>query len=152
MDLAKTLLKKNTDEIFAKKYWRDVVCEFVATFFLVSLQTAAALTWTNPPQCTRAQYALGSGFAVVILTEAFAPMGGAHMNPAVTLGFAVAGEVNLLRGMCVETHTHTTNAHAPHILETHRHRYTHTHSTHACTHTHTHSLTHTHAHTRAHSI
>ena len=94
----KTFLKKNIDEFFSKKFWRDVVSELLATFCLVSIQSAISLAWKNKEQCGVIQYALGIGFAVTILMEAFAPLGGAHMNPAVSIGFAVAGEITLFRG------------------------------------------------------
>ena len=103
MSLLKKFLKKNSDEIFCKKFWRDVACELVATFCLVSIQSAIALKWTNPDQCELVQYALGVGFVVMVLIEAFAPMGGAHMNPAVTIGFALAGKITISR--CEYTQT-----------------------------------------------
>ena len=94
----KTFLKKNIDEFFSKKFWRDVACELVATFCLVSIQSAVSLNWTDKEQWGVIQYALGIGFVVTVLMEAFAPLGGAHMNPAVTIGFASAGEITLFRG------------------------------------------------------
>ncbi len=100
MAFGEEFLKKNVNEFFTKNFWRDVVCELVATFFLVSVQSAAAVTWTNPdPDSIHVlEYALATGFTVTILNEAFLPLGGAHMNPALSIGFALAGKITPVRG------------------------------------------------------
>ena len=75
--------------------------QVVGTFCLVSVQTGIALRMTDRDDaCALVLYALGVGFVVTALIEAFAPMGGAHMNPALTVGFALAGEVTASRRKC----------------------------------------------------
>lgn len=99
MGIPKAIFKKNVEEIFTKKFWRDVTCELVATFCLVTIQSALALSWpTSETNAGTIQYALGLGLVVIILMETFAPMGGAHMNPAVSIGFALAGQMTFCRG------------------------------------------------------
>ncbi len=86
------------NELRGRELWRDVICELVATFCLESAQCALPLSWDNPDRGGVVQIALGMGFVVTILIEAFGPLSGAHMNPAVTISMAASGMITVTRG------------------------------------------------------
>ncbi len=86
------------NELKGRLLWRDVVCELVATFCLESAQCALPLSWNNSDRGGVVQIALGMGFVVTILIEAFGPLSGAHMNPAVTVSMAASGIITITRG------------------------------------------------------
>ncbi len=89
-------------EVKTAEFWRDVIAEGLATFFLVAVQCALPLTWsdTTLQLGNVVQVALGMGFVVTVLIEVFGEMGGAHMNPAVTISMMLTTKVTCLRGKC----------------------------------------------------
>lgn len=87
-------------EVKTLAFWRDVLAEALATFFLVSIQCALPLTWndTTLQLGNAVQIGLGMGFIITVLIEVFGELSGAHMNPAVTVSMMVATKVTVLRG------------------------------------------------------
>ena len=41
---------------------------------------------------------LAMGCVVTIMVEVFTPLGGAHMNPAVSIAFVISGNITILKG------------------------------------------------------
>ncbi len=84
-------------------FWRDIVAEGIATFFLVSVQCALPLTWDWTVAPTNdATYAtligVGMGFVVLVLAETFGELGGANMNPAVSFALCLGGKLTFTKG------------------------------------------------------
>lgn len=79
-------------------FWRDVIGELLATFFLVSVQCALPLVWDDRNQGDVLQTGLGMGFVVIAIGWGWGDFGGAHMNPAVTLALAIRMEITFVRG------------------------------------------------------
>src|SRR5438270_12493502 len=67
---------------------RALVAEFIGTFALIFIGAGAAITLGvnhDPP------VAFAHGLAILVFTAAFADISGAHFNPAVSIGLAIAG-------------------------------------------------------------
>ena len=84
---------------------RELTAEAVGTFALVLALCGTLLL--APPGIAPVAAALAAGGAVVAVTAAFAPISGAHLNPAVTLGLIAAGRLDstrapfLILGQCL---------------------------------------------------
>ena len=85
-------------EIKQRAFWRDVCVELLATFFLMSVQAALPLSW-NVGLGGVVQVALGMGFIVATMAWTLGDFGGGHMNPAVSIAFALRRDITVLRGM-----------------------------------------------------
>ena len=76
---------------------RDASAEFLATLLLVFTgcgATIAAVAETDTAD--NLQTALAWGFAYATLTQLFAAVYGAHMNPAVSLAFLVTRKITIM--------------------------------------------------------
>jgi aquaporin NIP len=71
---------------------KKALAEFLGTFFLVFAGTGAiVIDGVSGGSIGHAGIALTFGLVVLAMIHAFGDVSGAHLNPAVTLGFAVAG-------------------------------------------------------------
>ena len=84
-------------ELVSVVFYRDVIAELIATFFLMAVQCLLPLGW-NDSATVVVQTALGMGFVVAATAWVIGDFGGAHMNPAVTLAMVMRAEVTVLRG------------------------------------------------------
>ncbi|XP_045783410.1 aquaporin-5-like [Maniola jurtina] len=80
---------------WARRWWRALVAELLATALLVLLGVASLLPagGAAPPL---AHPAWAFGFVVLLNVEAFGPASGAHMNPAVSLAALLTGRLPAL--------------------------------------------------------
>lgn len=73
--------------------WRALLSEFVGTFTLVFIgASAVALTISQGGSLLASAFAFG--LALMTIIYVWGPYSGAHVNPAVSFGFAVAGQMN----------------------------------------------------------
>ena len=84
-------------EVCTRVFWRDLMCEFTATFIYIAFHTASGMQWSDRP-LTMLEKGLPSGFIVFCLIEGFGHLSGAHFNPAVTLGFFFTRDIKLIKG------------------------------------------------------
>ncbi|URD97046.1 zinc finger protein [Musa troglodytarum] len=83
--------RKRFPEIFPPFLLRKVIAEVIATFFLVFVTSGAgALNKNNPRVVSQLCASVAGGLIVTVMIYAVGHISGAHMNPAVTLAFAVS--------------------------------------------------------------
>ncbi|XP_066152864.1 neurogenic protein big brain [Euwallacea fornicatus] len=87
-------------ELRTFEFWKAVISESVASFvytFLVCGANAASRMGTTSPASVFLLTALTSGFAMMFLTQFFANISGAHVNPAVTIAMGAIKRISFLR-------------------------------------------------------
>ncbi len=94
---------KIVHEFRSPGFYRDIVAEGIATFFLVSVQCALPLTWDRTvAPANDAAYAtligVGMGFVILVLAETFGELGGANMNPAVSIALCLGNKLTVTKG------------------------------------------------------
>ncbi|CAL9043006.1 aquaporin NIP2-1 [Musa acuminata AAA Group] len=83
--------RRNLKELFPPFLPRKVVSEMIATYLLVFVTCGAgALNKNNPGVVSQLGQSVAGGLIVTVMIYAVGHISGAHMNPAVTLAFAVA--------------------------------------------------------------
>lgn len=73
--------------------WRRLVSEFVGTFFLVLVAAGAAMVKVKyPDTVSLAAAVVAPGVMVMAIIMFMGKVSGAHLNPAVSIGFALRGD------------------------------------------------------------
>lgn len=86
------------------EFWRSVLAECVASFLYTFLLCATHLTWSGSsyvfgPSPNWIVIALTSGFTMATLVQCFGHISGGHVNPVVTLIFALTKKISPLRAL-----------------------------------------------------
>lgn len=97
-------LGKTEKEFMSMDAWRAAAAEFVATFLFTFVSCGAVVTsgWTefanmslDPSRIVLIAFA--HGIMITVLVGAIGSISGGHINPAVSLAFAVCGRISLMR-------------------------------------------------------
>jgi aquaporin Z len=76
-----------------RQEWRRLVSEFVGTFFLVLVAAGAAMVKVKyPDTVSLAAAVVAPGVMVMAIIMFMGKVSGAHLNPAVSVGFALRGD------------------------------------------------------------
>ncbi len=81
--------------------WRALVCEAVGTFFLVLIGTGAIVVdQVSGGAIGHVGISLCFGIVVCVVIYSVGSISGAHINPAVSIGFFATGEIGLVKLVC----------------------------------------------------
>ncbi|KAL1493153.1 hypothetical protein ABEB36_011265 [Hypothenemus hampei] len=87
-------------ELRTFEFWKSLISETIASFvytFLVCGANAASRMGSTTAANVFLFTALTSGFVMIFLTQFFAHVSGAHVNPAVTIAMGVIKRISILR-------------------------------------------------------
>ncbi|CAF1120714.1 unnamed protein product [Rotaria magnacalcarata] len=80
-------------------FYQALCSEFIGTMLLTLICTSTGLPITSKP-VPELHGALVTGFTIATIVVAFGHISGAHVNPAVTVSFLVACEIDIIRAFC----------------------------------------------------
>ena len=97
--MAIVCLERVKDEMGCAVFWRDVVVEVICSGMLLAYILFTFVTFNEglyTPNTT--SVGIMVGFWVMLLIEAFGPISGCHMNPAVTFTMVLLRRISVIRG------------------------------------------------------
>ncbi|CAF2395090.1 unnamed protein product [Rotaria sp. Silwood2] len=80
-------------------FYQALLSEFIGTMLLTLICTSTGLPITSKP-VPDLHGAFVAGFTIATIVVAFGHISGAHVNPAVTVSFLVACEIDIVRALC----------------------------------------------------
>merc|ERR1711970_164465 len=82
-----------------KSLVKALIAEMLGTAFIVIIGCGSAINYRAPVPQDWTQISLAFGLVVATVVTITGPISGAHLNPAVTAGLLVGGEVSLIRSL-----------------------------------------------------
>jgi MIP family channel proteins len=86
-------------QIATTAFYQALFTEFLGTMLLTLICTSTGLPITNK-SVPDLHGALVAGFVIATMVVGFGHISGAHINPAVTVSFLVACEIDIIRALC----------------------------------------------------
>ena len=80
-------------------FYRDLVSELVGTMILVFVSCALSAHWEGKHPSI-VQISLAAGICIATIVWCLANASGSHINPAISIAFAVAGHITPVRALC----------------------------------------------------
>jgi glycerol uptake facilitator-like aquaporin len=85
-------------EVKTLTFWRDVISEFMVSFFMLIYVTLAMVTLNSELyQIDMMHMGIMVGFMIFLLIEGYGPVSGL-MNPSTTLAHCLSSRISLIRG------------------------------------------------------
>ncbi|KAL5010112.1 hypothetical protein ScPMuIL_012417 [Solemya velum] len=95
--ILRAVMKKEIKDLKSLDLYRACLAEFIGTTILVLFAIGAGLHHQGTEQNSSVHISLMVGFYVAVIITAFALVSGAHVNPVITIGFAVQRKISLVR-------------------------------------------------------
>ncbi|XP_057292647.1 uncharacterized protein LOC130621376, partial [Hydractinia symbiolongicarpus] len=89
-------VKEYFREFNSKYFWRAVFCELLATTFFVFIVTSVGMNFgkTFEMSIETIKTCLPTGFTMIFLLKTFGPISGGYVNPALSMGAYVNGDIS----------------------------------------------------------
>ncbi|XP_041371460.1 aquaporin AQPAe.a-like [Gigantopelta aegis] len=93
----KKIMKEEIDDLRSANFWRAVFAEFLGCFLLVLTGIGAGLHEEGTPHPGSVHVILQAGFYIAVVISILGHVSGAHVNPALSIGFAVTRKISVAR-------------------------------------------------------
>ncbi|XP_046570300.1 aquaporin AQPAe.a-like [Haliotis rubra] len=93
----KKIMAEEVDDLKKPLFWRAVIAEFIGCLLLVLFGVGAGLHVEGTHGHSSVHNILTAGFFIAVIISALANVSGAHVNPALSLAFAVTREISFAR-------------------------------------------------------
>ncbi|XP_046381955.1 aquaporin AQPAe.a-like [Haliotis rufescens] len=93
----KKIMAEEVDDLKKPLFWRAVFAEFLGCFLLIVFGVGAGLHVEGTHGHSSVHNILTAGFFIAVIISALANVSGAHVNPALSLAFAVTREISFAR-------------------------------------------------------
>ena len=91
------MMKEELDDLKSANFWRAVFAEFLGCLMLVLTGVGAGLHEENSPHPSSVHVILQAGFYIAVVISILGHVSGAHVNPALSAGFAVTRKISMAR-------------------------------------------------------
>ncbi|XP_050404853.1 aquaporin AQPAe.a [Patella vulgata] len=92
-----TFIMEEMDDLRKPAFWKAVIGEFLGCLFLIFFTVGAGLHEEGTRGHGTVHIALSSGFFIAVIVTVLLTISGGHINPAVSIGFAVNREISFVR-------------------------------------------------------
>ena len=81
------------------RFYRDLLSEVIGTMILVFVSCALSAHWEGKHPSI-VQISLAAGICIATIVWCLANASGSHINPAISIAFAIAGHITPVRALC----------------------------------------------------
>ena len=82
-----------------RRFYRDLLSEVIGTMILVFVSCALSAHWEGKHPSI-VQISLAAGICIATIVWCLANASGSHINPAISIAFAIAGHITPVRALC----------------------------------------------------
>eukprot|EP00106_Octopus_bimaculoides_P019858 XP_014787300.1 PREDICTED: lens fiber major intrinsic protein-like [Octopus bimaculoides] len=93
----KIFLMREIEDVRQPTFWQAAIAEFLGVTLLVCFAVASGMSDKDSPPNGLLFACISSGFFIAIIIGSLVHVSGAHVNPAVSLAFAIIGEISWIR-------------------------------------------------------